>query len=217
MKKNWVLILGTSHRLREPGKQSPDGSLRECVYGREIISELKPIFEDYGIRTFIDFEPLDLEKTMQTPSASLERSRELALRVNEVNRICKEYGKENCLYVSIHNDAIGNDGKWHDANGWSVRVSPKASSNSKILAIYLAAAAEAHGLNVRKPNKNDHSKPPYWEQSLYVLNNTACPAVLTENLFQDNKKDVEFLLSDVGRQTIERIHIEGILNYMERV
>jgi N-acetylmuramoyl-L-alanine amidase len=37
------------------------------------------------------------------------------------------------------------------------------------------------------------------ESNFYVLRNTKCPAVLTENFFQDTKKDVEFLLSDVGR------------------
>ena len=57
--KETVLILGTAHRMREAGKRSPDGRLRECAYSREIISELKPVFEDYGVRTFIDFEALD--------------------------------------------------------------------------------------------------------------------------------------------------------------
>nr|DAT77576.1 MAG TPA: MurNAc-LAA [Caudoviricetes sp.] len=29
-----------------------------------------------------------------------------------------------------------------------------------------------------------------------MCRDTKCPAVLTENLFQDNKEDVEFLLSE---------------------
>ena len=32
-----------------------------------------------------------------------------------------------------------------------------------------------------------------------------CPAVLTENMFQDNKEDVKFLLSDEGKEKIETI------------
>jgi N-acetylmuramoyl-L-alanine amidase len=43
-----------------------------------------------------------------------------------------------------------------------------------------------------------------------VLRNTWCPAVLTENLFQDNKEDVDFLLSDEGRQAIVDLHVRTI-------
>lgn len=64
----------------------------------------------------------------------------------------------------------------------------------------------------------NRATPPakYWTQSLYVLNKTACPAVLTESLFQDNKKDVDFLLSDKGREAIVRLHTEGIKNYVAK-
>jgi N-acetylmuramoyl-L-alanine amidase len=181
------------------------------MYSREIVDELKYKLEEYGVLTFIDYWPLDLPKTMQTPSANLERQRELALRVNEVNSLCDRYGKKNCLYVSIHVNAAGSDGKWHNANGWQVCVSKQASSNSKILANYLFDVAKSiPQIHTRQPLPN----VKYWEQSLYVLNRTHCPAVLTENLFQDNPADVDFLLSDLGRHSIERIHLEGIMRYL---
>lgn len=208
-----IVILGTAHRLREPGKCSPDKRLRECMYSREIILELKLKLEEYGIKTFVDMTDLDLPKSMQTPSVKLERSRELALRVREVNDLCGFYGAKDCLYVSVHCNALGNDGKWHDANGWQVCVSPQASSKSRILADCLFDAAKAYGLHMRQPSQ----KQKYWEQSLYVLNNTLCPAVLTENLFQDNLADVDFLLSDFGRHSIERLHLEGILGYLKQI
>ena len=47
------------------------------------------------------------------------------------------------------------------------------------------------------------------------LKHTNCPAVLTENFFQDNKEDVEYLTSDVGFHQIVRTHVEGILNYIK--
>lgn len=213
MRKIWVIILGTPHRLREPGKQSPDGRLKECVYGREIVCELKPKLEAYGLKVFTDYEPLDLPKDMQTANVARERERELRMRVDVVNQLCREYGKENCLYVSLHcNGSPPNDGKWHQPNGWQVNVGTKAGSQSKLLAGCLAEAAKDNGLYVRKPQKSQ----PYWPQNLYVLNQTACPAVLTENLFQDNLDDVDFLLSDEGRHVIERLHVEGILKYIER-
>jgi N-acetylmuramoyl-L-alanine amidase len=209
-----AVVLGTAHRMREPGKESTDKRLKECVWSREVVSEIKAKLEAYDVTTFIDYLPLDLEKNMQTPSVSLERQRELALRANEVNAICEDFGKENVLYVSIHVDASPfSDGKWHDCRGWSVRCSPVASNRSHLLASALANMASYHDLKVRKPKPEQC----YWEQSLYVLNRTNCPAVLTENLFMDNKEDVDFLLSDAGRHAIERLHVEGILGYLKQI
>jgi N-acetylmuramoyl-L-alanine amidase len=213
MKKNEVVIaIGTPHRLREPGKQSPDGSLRECVYGREIASEVAAKLQAMGYKCVIDYMPLDLPKQMQSPMADQERQRELAMRVNFVNELCRQNGKQNVIYVCIHVDASPPvDNKWHQANGWSVRVGTKASAKSKLLADCLFDAAEAHGLKMRRPSKDQK----YWPQALYVLNRTDCPAVLTENLFQNNQEDVDFLLSDEGRHAIERLHVEGIIKYIE--
>lgn len=213
MKKNEVVIaIGTPHRLREPGKQSPDGSLRECVYGREIASEVAAKLQAMGYKCVIDYIPLDLPRQMQSPMADQERQRELAMRVNFVNELCRQNGKQNVIYVSIHVDASPPvDNKWHQANGWSVRVGTKASAKSKLLANCLYDAAEAHGLKMRRPSKDQK----YWPQALYVLNRTDCPAVLTENLFQNNREDVDFLLSDEGRHIIERLHVEGIIKYIE--
>lgn len=209
-KQDYIIVLGTAHRMREPGKESPDKRLKECKYSREICGEVAVKLKSYGCKVQIDYEPLDLPKTMQSPSAKQERNNELAMRVNYVNEICRQKGSKNVLYVSIHVNAIGTDCKWHDANGWQVCVSNNASQNSKKLAGYLCDSAKQYGLKVRQPSATQK----YWSQSLYVLNNTKCPAVLTENLFQDNKKDVDFLLSDEGRHAIARLHVEGILKYI---
>lgn len=208
-----IVIFGTPHRLREPGKESSDGRLKECVYGRELIAEMKPKLEAYGVRVLVDFEPLDLPRSMQSPDPVQERQRELAMRVNYVNEICRQQGQNRVIYVSVHVDASSSDGKWHQPNGWSVRVGTKAGAASKRLADCLFDAAKSHGLNMRQPSP----KQKYWKQNLYVLNNTVCPAILTENLFQDNIDDVDFLLSDEGRHVIERLHIEGIIKYIENL
>ena len=212
MRKDSIIIaLGTPHRKRETGKQSPDGRLKEYAYGREIASEVAIKLQAMGYKCLIDYMPLDLPKQMQSQSYKQERQRELAMRVNFVNELCRQNGAKNVLYVSIHVNASGNDGKWHDPNGWSMHVGTKASSQSKMLADCLFDAAQSYGLKMRRPTP----KQKYWPQELYVLNNTNCPAVLTENLFQDNVNDVGLLLSDEGRHIIERIHVEGIIKYIE--
>ena len=55
---------------------------------------------------------------------------------------------------------------------------------------------------------------PDKEESFYILKHTVCPAVLTENLFQDNKEDVAFLLSPEGKKVIADIHVKGICKYL---
>lgn len=208
-----LIILGTAHRLREPGKQSPDGRLKECVWSRQICKEIATKLRSYGYKVEIDYEPLDLDKSMQSPVVATERNRELAMRVNYVNELCRQNGAKNVVYVSIHINGSGNDNKWHDANGWQVCVSTKASAASKLLANCLFERAKKGGLRCRKPQEFQN----YWPQSLYVLNNTNCPAVLTENLFQDNKKDVDYLLSGAGIHTIVRLHVEGIIDYINHI
>lgn len=58
---------------------------------------------------------------------------------------------------------------------------------------------------------------PDWEEGFYILRKTKCPAVLTENLFQDNKDDVDFLLSDKGKEAIVKLHVDGIVSYLKSI
>jgi N-acetylmuramoyl-L-alanine amidase len=210
-KQDTIIILGTAHRMRLWGKESPDKRLKECKYSRERCLEVASELRAMGYKAEIDYMPLDLPKTMQSPSQKQETNNELAMRVNYVNEICRQRGIKNVLYVSMHINASNVDGKWHDANGWQVCVGTKTSESSKRLAGCLFDAAKHSGLRMRQPAINQK----YWPQNLYILNNTKCPAVLTENLFQDNKKDVDYLLSDVGKDTIVKLHVEGIINYIE--
>lgn len=71
-------------------------------------------------------------------------------------------------------------------------------------------------LSGRNKIRSDWSdKDPDWEENFYILQKTKCPAVLTENFFQDNKEDVEFLLSADGKARIVKAHAIGIANYLK--
>ena len=56
----------------------------------------------------------------------------------------------------------------------------------------------------------------FWIQNLAICRDTNCPAILTENFFQDNKEDVEFLLSEEGMRMVTQIHVEGVMNYLNK-
>ena len=84
-------------------------------------------------------------------------------------------------------NAAGGDSKWHTASGWTVYVYNKCSAKSKKLALRLFDVAEEKDLfgNRCLP------KTGYYTANFCVLRETICPAILTENLLQDNKKEVE--------------------------
>ena len=99
---------------------------------------------------------------------------------------------------------------WHNASGWTVYVYDKCSAKSKALALSLFEVAEEKDLfgNRCLP------KTGYYTANFCVLRETICPAILTENLFQDNVYDVEFLLSEEGKEAIVELHRRGIFSYL---
>ena len=197
-----TIILGTAHLKSTPGKCSPDGKFREYQYSREIVAAVKAILKNSGYNVFVDIEDDDLNVT---------QSRELCLRCKMVNDLCKVYG--DCIYVSIHVNAAGSDGKWHTATGWEAYTSPgKTKADALATCLYEAAKKNLKDVKIRTDFSDGD---PDKEANLYVLKHTNCPAVLTENLFQDNKNDVDYLLSDKGFHEIVRIHVEGILEYFK--
>jgi len=194
------ILIDNGHGVNTPGKRSPDGRLREYRYCRDIAAALCAKLLAAGY----DAELIVQEETDVPLNSGKDN------RVGRVNKICKLLGASNCLLVSIHCNAAGSKGQWLDARGWSGFVAQNASDRSKYLAGCLADAAAAQGLKVRKPLPTQK----YWVKSLAMCRETNCPAVLTENLFQDNRQDVEYLLSEKGRAAIVQLHFDGIVNYL---
>lgn len=199
-----IVILGTAHLASTPGKCSPDGKFKEYKYSREIVQDIKAKLESYGHTVMVDVPEDDIK--------GMTQNQELSHRVKFVNSLCDRYGAANCVYVSIHVNAAASDGKWHNATGWEAYTTPGKTS-SDILATFLYDRAEFN-LKGKKIRKDLSDGDPDKEANLYVIKNTKCPAVLTENFFQDTKEDVEYLLSDTGRHQIVRTHIEGIIDYI---
>lgn len=182
------------------GKCSPDRRLLEYVWAREIAKRLEAELtaRGYDAQRIVP-EDIDIP---------------LNVRTRRVNAICKTHGAKNCLLVSIHINAATSDGKWHDAQGWCGFVSQNASADSKLLAQLLYKQAERQG----KVVTGNRYVPPckYWVKSLAMCRDTNCPAVLTENLFMDNRADTDFLLSENGKRVIVQMHRDAIIEYIAK-
>lgn len=230
-KKSFLIILGTAHLATTPGKCAPDKSIREAFYSRDRINAIYTRLKALGYNVTIDYPDLQPVARIKSTSAKTEQSRELIYRCEIVNNLCRKWGPSNCLYLSLHINAAGSGGKWLKAGGWSVYTSV-GKTKADILAehLYDAAAVElAHYAAMMEEGKKsgayDSKQRPFrtdktdgdrdQEANFYVLRKTICPAVLTENLFQDNRSDVAFLLSDEGKKAIENLHIAGIRSYID--
>lgn len=193
--KNMKVLIDNGHGENTPGKGSPDGRLREWAYTREIADLAVYELRKKGI----DAERIVKEDT-DVP---------LSERCRRANAIYKETGKKAIL-ISIHCNAAGSGVSWMNARGWSVFVSNNASVNSKKLANCLAEVAKGISVPVRIPALGQL----YWQQNLAICRDTNCPAVLVENFFQDNREDVDYLLSREGKDAIVQIHVKGISKYL---
>lgn len=208
-----IVILGTAHLGTTPGKCSPDKKFRECIFSREIVQRIKQELEANGITTFIDYLPLEPNEQMKASTYKQEQSKELSWRVNYVNSLCSKYGTSNCIYVSVHVNAAGMGTNWMNARGWLVYTS-KGNTKSDTLATCLYKEAKELLPSVRSDFSDGD---PDYESNFYILAKTKCPAVLTENLFQDNKEDVKFLTSEEGKDAIVKVHVNGIINYIKGI
>ena len=192
------ILIDNGHGKNTLGKRSPDEKLKEYQYTREIAQSIVNELITLGY---------DAERIVKE-----ETDISLPERVKRVNTICDKEGKNNVLLVSIHCNAAGN-GDWMKARGWSAYTS-KGNTQSDILSKYLYEEAKINFVNLKI--RTDYSdKDSDWEENFYILKKTKCVAVLTENFFMDNKDDVEYLLSEEGKNAVIKTHVNGIINYIK--
>ena len=195
--KKMVVLLDNGHGSNTYGKCSPDKRLMEWKYTREITEAVEKQLKSEGI---------DVRRIVTE-----DRDITLGERCRRVNALCSKYGSKNVVLVSVHVNAAGDDNKWHDARGFSVWVSKKGSTNSKNLGKMFTEEAIKQNLMGNRWIPGEK----YWQANYQIITNTNCPAVLTENLFQDNKEDVDFLLSKEGREKITNLHVDVIKKYLK--
>lgn len=203
------ILIDNGHGIDTPGKRSPDAVngltnsplyFREYLWAREIAAACASAltFDHYDVELLV---PEDTDISLK------ERTR-------RVNQWCDKLGSNNVILISIHNNAAGNGSSWMNARGWAIYTSV-GTTKSDILADEIAKVAKDEfkaPLSVRF--KKDKYLERDQEENFYILKNTKCPAVLIENFFQDNKEDVKYLKSDMGKGSCIHVITQGIKNYL---
>ena len=194
------ILIDNGHGENTPGKRSPDGRFLEFKFNREIAQHIVADLRDRGY----DAELL-VEEDDDVP---------LAERCRRANAHSQALGKQNVILVSIHANAFGNGREWTKARGWSVYTS-KGQTRADFLADDLAKAAMKY-LGSKAVRGDFADGDIDYEEGFYILKHTISPAVLTENLFFTNEDDLAFLESREGKQSIADLHVEGIIEYLNR-
>lgn len=191
------ILLDNGHGQNTPGKRSPDGHFREFAYNRFLACEIAQ-----------QLLALGLDAQLLVPE---QDDIPLAERCRRVNTICRELGNDQVILISIHVNAAGKGREWLNARGWCC-FTTRGETRADALAtcLYESARAWLPEMLLRTDNTDGD---PDMEKDFYILRHTHCPAVLTENLFMDNRDDVAFLESEEGSQAIIDLHVEGILHY----
>ena len=192
------ILIDNGHGVNTPGKRSPDGRFREYAWAREIARAIVADCKDLGY----DAELLVPEEYDVCLSARCYRA----------NCWCERLGKSNVLLVSIHVNAAGKGDRWYNATGWSAYTCKGQTRSDKLAdCLYKQAGLWLTGHRLRM----DYSDgDPDIESDFAILKKTACPAVLTENGFQDCEESLQFLESKEGKEDIIGLHVDGILDFI---
>ena len=173
--RDFIVVLDPAHGEETPGKRSPDGRFREYLWSRMIIEKLAEKLDDAGFCV------------RETNTSKKEIG--LSNRAGVCNMI---NGKK--ILISIHSNAAGNGVEWMSATGFSVYTTKGKTKSDTVAEELMNGFIKDFPELKARVDMSDGDKDT--EENFTVIKKANCPAVLIEWMFQDNKNDVEVLLSD---------------------
>jgi N-acetylmuramoyl-L-alanine amidase len=185
-----ICILDNGHGENTTGKRSPvlaDGKqLFEYEFNRDIVQRIFAALGRFGINRHILVPEY-------TDISLAERCR----RANEI------YAKDKTAFLlSIHANAGG-------GTGWECYTSKGKTKSDGMATIFYEQAEKTFGKEW-KIRKDLSDGDPDKEENFYILKNTACPTVLTENFFMDTERDCRFIMGEAGRQAVADVHVAAV-------
>lgn len=186
-----IPILDNGHGIDTLGKRTPDDLgipvIEEWKFNRDIVERIAKLCGNEGIRYHV-LVPESIDVSLN----------ERCNRVNHLN-FCKYV---SCFLLSVH----ANAGR---GTGWECFTTKGETGSDSIASIIIEEFKKEFGSEF--PLRSDYSDgDPDKEEQFYILRHTVCPAVLTENFFMDNAKDVALMITEEGKDRIAKFHFEAI-------
>ena len=192
-----TILIDNGHGAETPGKQSPDGSHLEYKWCREVACMVCDLLQAEGY-----------DAKLLVPE-----TRDISL--NERCARANRYPKNDTVLVSIHNNAYGKDGKWHNARGWRIFTTRGITEADRLAECIWKRAKEEFRYPLTVGSYSNQELGHDWENDFYILLHSYCPAVLVENFFQDNKDDVAYLKTDRAKAACAEVAVLGIEDYIK--
>lgn len=200
-KNNTIIVLDAGHGgminnvYQTKGKRSPvwsDGTQYfEGVGNRQIVDKLTKKLNKEGIKVF--------------NSNNSQKDLPLSKRVKAINNEVNNNKGKNYIGVSVHSNGFSDS----NANGWECFLYKKASENSK----ELAKLSELYFKKEFPISKNRGVK----KSNFYIIKNTVCPFILTENFFHTNENECKnILMTNKGQDKIVNFHFDFIIKYLNK-
>lgn len=194
-KSNTLVILDNGHGINTPGKRSPiwnDGTqLFEWKFNRSIVNSI--------------IEYLNVAEISYVNLVTEDIDISLSDRVSRINELYSKYKKDfKLIYViSVHGNAADGIPK---ANGIEVFTSKGLTKSDQIAEILFNKLSNL-GWRMRADFTDKDSDK---EENFYILKNTDCPAVLTENGFYTNEEECKKMLDFYWQKQIALGHYRAI-------
>lgn len=188
-----LVILDNGHGIDTPGKRSP------------IWSNNTQLFEWKFNRDIVDYIIQYLQVANISYVKLVEETQDISLkdRVDRINSIFKEYKDKYKIYlISVHGNAADNA---PTANGIEVFTSI-GETKSDIIAEVFYEKLKNLGWKMRPNRSNKGGK----EENFYILKNSHCPAILTENGFYTNEEECKKMLDFYWQKEIALAHYKAI-------
>jgi len=128
----------------------------------------------------------------------------LTERVKTVNRYVRQYGKDNCLLISLHSNA----GKGTGFEIWTSRGETKSDAYAEMLGKILIKKFPYIRFRADQTD-GDLDK----EAQFFILRHTICPAILPECLFFDNWSDYLLLKDQLFRDR----YVSALMEFIQKV
>lgn len=126
-------------------------------------------------------------------------------RVDIINQYCRAYGTNNCVLISIHSNGF----KKESANGWEVFTTKGTTKSDAIATVLYQEMLKLFPDRTFRSDKKDGDVDK--EANFYIIANSKCRAILSENFFHTNESECkEILLSPSGRKQVAAAHFNAI-------
>lgn len=176
------------------GKRSPDGTLIEGVFNRDIVNGIAFELYHLGIPVFmINPEQEDMPLANRVDIANAMHKAQVAMGGSSI-------------MISVHGNAGG-------GTGFEAYTSYGKTKADDLASIIYGKFIDEFPDELRRTDYSDND--PDKEYGFFMLRRSMMPAVLTENFFMDTEHDYQIMTSPEGRKKIINYHVEAIKEYVK--